>query len=181
MSEQIDGFKDENNKFSQEIFELHETRDQLAVNVNGLQLTTEQLKRDVGELENNLHQFDELKESLQDIVGDNEEIADLVNSVNSMYTNMRDTVLENKRAHILSSYYKCSLGDGQEGMTEDEYQEFLFPLPIKMREQFVSYGDFASIAGDDHIIDLQEFQALVDQLLHDTEHELMGDAIQQSH
>ena len=176
VEEQIEIFKQENNKYEQEIDELRSTKEQLSTEVNKLQETTNALNRDVDNLKSTLGQYDELKESLTEICGDNQELNDLINDVNSMYTNMKNTILSNTRAGILSAYYDCALKDDEEGMNKREYRRFIARLDKKTRSIFQSFGDFERIAGEDGLIDLNEFQQLVNKLLEQQADELLMEA-----
>merc|ERR1739842_245924 len=120
---------------------------------------------DVDNLKATLGQYDELKESLKEICGDNQQLNDLINDVNEMYSSMKQTILSNTRAGILSAYYTAALKDDDEGMTKKEYRRFLSGLDKNTREIFKGFGSFEELAGDDEIIDLDEFQVLVDKLL----------------
>ena len=115
------------------------------------------------------------KESLSEICGDNQELNDLINDVNDMYSNMKNTILSNTRAGILSAYYNAALRDEEEGMSKREYKKFLARLDKKTRTAFIGFGTFEELAGDDLIIDLQEFQKLVDRLLEEQADDLILD------
>jgi len=173
VEEQIELFKQENDKYAQEIDELRTTKDQLAGEVTKLQETTHSLNRDVDNLKATLSQYDELKNSLSEICGDNQQLNDLINDVNDMYNSMKNTILSNTRAGILSAYYDAALKDDEEGMSQREYKRFLARLDKKTREIFKEFGSFEEIAGDDGLIDLNEFQGLVDKLLSEQADELI--------
>eukprot|EP01084_Bolivina_argentea_P319292 553804_1 len=173
VEEQIELFKEENSKYEHEIDELRQSREQLSGEVSKLQETTHSLERDVDNLKETLSQYDELKNSLSEICGDNQELNDLINDVNDMYTNMKNTILSNTRAGILSAYYDAALRDDEEGMSQKEYKRFLARLDKNTRGVFKSFGSFDVISGDDDIIDLDEFQKLVDRLLTEQADELI--------
>eukprot|EP00483_Globobulimina_turgida_P002958 UN02963 len=90
-----------------------------------------------------------------------------------MYDSMKKTILANTRAGILSAYYDAALKDDEEGMNDREYRKFLAHLDKKTRAIFKSFGSFDAISGADQLIDLNEFQGLVDQLLSKQEDELL--------
>merc|ERR1719410_2316015 len=165
VEEQIEVFKGENDKYAAEIDELRQTKTQLAGEVSKLQETTNSMSRDVDNLKATLSQYDELKESLAEICGDNQALNDLINDVNDMYSSMKNTILSNTRAGILSAYYTAALKDDEEGMSKKEYRRFLARLDKKTRDVFKDFGSFEQIAGDDGLIDLNEFQQMVDKLL----------------
>jgi len=165
VQEQIELFKEENEKYGAEIDQLRSTRESLSTQVQKLEETTNAMQRDVDTLKETLGQYDELKNSLQEICGDNQQLNDLINDVNDMYASMKNTILSNTRAGILSAYYNAALMDESEGMSEREYKRFLARLDKKTRGIFQGFGSFESIAGEDSLIDLNEFQQLVDKLL----------------
>ena len=74
-------------------------------------------------------------------------------------------LLFSTRAGILSAYYDAALKDDEEGMSEREYKRFLAKLDKKTRDVFKSFGSFEEVSGSDGLIDLNEFQQLVDKLL----------------
>jgi len=174
VEEQIELFQAENKKYEEEIEKLSHTREQLTDEVTKLEETTNGLKRDVDTLKDTLGQYDQLKNSLQEICGDNQELNDLINDVNDMYSSMKQTILSNTRAGILAAYYSASLRDDEEGMSSKEYRRFKMGLDKETRAVFEGFGTFEEIAGDDEIIDLDEFQALVDKLLEQQGDQLMN-------
>merc|ERR1719361_913559 len=163
----------ENDKYAAEIDELRSTKEQLAGEVGKLQETTSSMSRDVDNLKATLSQYDELKDSLKEICGDNQHLNDLINDVNDMYNSMKNTILSNTRAGILSAYYDGALKDDEEGMSPREYKRFLSRLDKKTRSIFKDFGTFEEIAGADGLIDLNEFQQLVDKLLSQQADELI--------
>ena len=56
------------------------------------------------------------------------------------------------------------LGDDTDGLTEDEYNHFISALPRNFQRRFESMKQsFDEIAGDDGVLDLEEFTKLCDQ------------------
>mmetsp|Transcript_10246 Transcript_10246/g.15514 ORF Transcript_10246/g.15514 Transcript_10246/m.15514 type:complete len:283 (+) Transcript_10246:110-958(+) len=180
VEEQIDVFKEQNEQFQAGIDELKETKDQLKGEVAKLSETTKQLNRDVDSLKQTLGQYDELKNSLQLICGDNQKLNDMINDINNMYGNMKETIIANTRAGILSAYYDAAFRDDDEGMTRKEWKRFLAKLDNKTGELFSNYGSFESIAGDDDVIDKMEFQRMVDDVLTNQADAFLEEAKRQS-
>ena len=55
-------------------------------------------------------------------------------------------------------------GDDQDGLTEDEYNRFIAALPKTFRQRFENMGQtFKEIAGDDGVLDMDEFTELADK------------------
>lgn len=169
IMDQINRFKEENNKYESELGVLRATKDKLAGEVEGLQSTVNELQQDASELENQLDQFEELRKQLEDIAADNEELNRMLEDTNNMFNDMRETVLQNERAHLLNFFYECALKDGDEGMSKREYRRFLGRLSQKQREKFEEQGTFEELAGDDNQIDLREFQGILEKVLSDVD------------
>ena len=53
-------------------------------------------------------------------------------------------------------------GDDKEGLSRDEYDAFINALPQNFQDRF-AHIKFEEIAGDDEILDMDEFVKLADQ------------------
>merc|ERR1712129_477726 len=157
--------KEENAKYEHEIGELTSTRKKLGSEVTELQTTVSDLEHDAQELDKETQEFEGLVEELRNIAGDNEDILALLDNTNKIFNDMRKVVLENERAHLLSTFYECAFRDDDNRMDEEEYRRFLGRLSKRQREKFKKLGDFKSLAGDDDHIDLQEFQDMLEEVL----------------
>merc|ERR1712154_24577 len=165
IQDQIDRLKEENAKYEQEIGELTSTRKRLGNEVNELQTTVHDLEHDAKELDEETKEFEGLVEELRNIAGDNEDILALLDNTNKIFNDMRKVVLENERAHLLSTFYECAFRDDDNRMDENEYKRFLGRLSKRQREKFKDLGSFKDLAGDDNHIDLQEFQTMLEEVL----------------
>merc|ERR1712228_691553 len=110
-------------------------------------------------------EFEGLVDELRNIAGDNQDILALLDNTNKIFNDMRKVVLENERAHLLSTFYECAFRDDDNRMDEDEYKRFLGRLSVRQRDKFKALGDFKTLAGDDDHIDLQEFQDMLEEVL----------------
>lgn len=169
IMDQINRFKAENDKYESELNVLRETKDKLAGEVEGISNTVTELQSDATELEGQMDQFEELRKQLEDIAADNEELNRMLEDTNNMFSDMRETVLQNERAHLLNFFYECALRDGDEGMSKREYKRFLGRLSKSQRAKFEEQGTFEELAGEDEQIDLQEFQAILENVLADVD------------
>jgi len=50
------------------------------------------------------------------------------------------------------------------GLTERTFNEFLQELPVRYQARFRKMGDFKQLAGDDGILDVQEFKTILDKM-----------------
>mmetsp|Transcript_9159 Transcript_9159/g.11454 ORF Transcript_9159/g.11454 Transcript_9159/m.11454 type:complete len:276 (-) Transcript_9159:260-1087(-) len=169
IQDQIDRLKEENTKYQAEIDVLSQTRKKLGNEVNDLQNTVNDLKQNAAELERETQEFKGLITELEKIAGDNEDISNLLDNTNKIFKDMRKVVLENERAHLLSTYYECAFRDEQNKMRKNEYQAFLFRLSRKQRERFQKLGTFEQLAGADGELDLNEFQDILEEVLKDVD------------
>merc|ERR1712032_667191 len=165
IQDQIDRLKEENAKYEHEIGELTTTRKKLGSEVDELQTTVHDLEHDAKELDEETKEFEGLVEELRNIAGDNQDILALLDNTNKIFNDMRKVVLENERAHLLSTFYECAFRDDDNRMDKREYERFLGRLSKKQREKFKELGTFEELAGDDNHIDLQEFQDMLEEVL----------------
>jgi len=165
IQDQIDRLKEENAKYEHEIGELTTTRKRLGNEVNELQTTVHDLEHDAKELDEETKEFEGLVEELRNIAGDNQDILALLDNTNKIFNDMRKVVLENERAHLLSTFYECAFRDDDNRMDKQEYNRFLGRLSRRQREKFKELGTFEELAGDDNHIDLQEFQDMLEEVL----------------
>jgi len=175
IQDQIDRLKEENEKYQHEIDKLQETRKKLALEVSELQNVVHSLQQNASELSEQAKQFDGLLQDLKKIAGDNADLNNIINQTNNIFNDMRKTVLENERAHLLSTYYECAFRDDNNGMDENEYKRFLGRLSADQRKKFEAEGTFKQIAGDDDQIDIHEFQALLEHVLKDIDEVLKSE------
>jgi len=165
IQDQIDRLKEENAKYEHEINELTNTRKRLGNEVTELQTTVHDLEHDAKELDEETKEFEGLVEELRNIAGDNQDILALLDNTNKIFNDMRKVVLENERAHLLSTFYECAFRDDDNRMDKQEYNRFLGRLSRRQREKFKELGTFEELAGDDNHIDLQEFQDMLEEVL----------------
>ena len=67
--------------------------------------------------------------------------------------------------HLHVIYYEVCIRDGEAGLSKEEYNRFLGRLNRNTKQIFKEEGTFEEIAGEDHIIDLVEFEELLDKVI----------------
>jgi len=170
VTEHIDRLKNENNIYESEIEDLSGTRQKLEGEVKKLHEEVALLQNDASELAKQSEEFADLRKELEDIAGDNADLMELINKTNSIFNDMRATVLENERAYLLNKFYECAFMRDDDGkMNKMEYTRFLARLTEEQREKFKQLGDFEQLAGDDQLIDLDEFQGIIERVLKDVD------------
>merc|ERR1712013_687131 len=177
ITETIGVMKRENDKFGYEIDQLRDTRNDLKSTTKGIFYEVGKLQQDSKELDESLQQFDQLRKDLAEIAEKNEGIGYLVDDINGQMDAMTEVISNNERASLLSIYYEVSTRDREEGLSESEYDRFLGRLNLKTKKYFEECGTFHDIAGDDDIIDLREFEALLDEVIGKQEQEFIKEHI----
>jgi len=179
VSEHIDRLKHENEQYEGELKELSQTRVELGNEVSKLRAEVEHLQGDANELAKQAEEFNDLRKELEKIAGDNQDLFDVINKTNSIFDDMRQTVLENERAYLLNCFYTAAFSRDDDGkMNSQEYKKFLARLLPEQRKKFEDLGSFEQLAGEDQLIDLDEFQQMLEKILKDVD-ELLKDQVRQ--
>jgi len=140
----------------------------------------EKVKNESKELNAQYEQFEELRKSLAGITKENEQVLELVETVNSICDETRMIIKQNQRAQLLSIYYDLVSTDGAEGgetgeqrlaMTERDYKrKFLGRLDLEMRDRLESLGGFSRVDRDgDGTIDKDEMLGMINEILDTTQ------------
>ena len=119
--------------------------------------------------------FDEIRRSLTLIYDEDKDISLMLDAVNDIFRETKETMIRNKKAALLAMYYDVQFRDGELGLSKKEYRRLLGRMSKSDAAFFEELGDFESLAGDDGIIDLVEFQELIERLINATQHEMTID------
>merc|ERR1719233_2184127 len=117
------------------------------------------------EYKKNIAKFSEIDNKLKTLGDDN--IAGL-ETLREMSTtvigSLKKELIQHERDILRTAHQSFELsGDAEEGMNKEEYERFLAALPEEFRLRFQNMGKtFEEIAGDDGVIDLDEFTKLCD-------------------
>lgn len=156
---------DRNGKFEYNIDNLKSSRVDLKRHAKGVYFEVTKLRQDAKELDVTLQQYDSLRKDLESIAEQNEDVAKLVDDVNNCFDGMVDVISNNERASLFSIYYEVCTRDGEAGLSKEEYKRFLGRLNDNTKQLFKDEGSFEAIAGEDNIIDLMEFEDLLDRVI----------------
>jgi len=165
IQEQIEKLKKQNEIFKNSIEQLKQTREKLKGYVDELNESVKNLQTDANKLSEQTKEFEPLIEELKKVAGNDTKIQDIINETNQIFNDMRRTVLENERAHLLSTYYDCAFRDSDNTMSKKEYKKFRMRLTTQQRKRFDKQGTFEELAGEDNEIDLKEFQNILNRVL----------------
>ena len=152
---------------------LKQERERIAEQVAGMESDVDALKANVNNLNEQIAKFDDLKGALEKIAGESEDISHLLESVNSTFGETRKAILLSKQAALWQSYYSC-LFNQETGLNEDAFEELTDILSKHELEHLRELGDFNQLAGDDGIIDVEEFGEIIEKMLAGMEEELLS-------
>ena len=140
--------------------------------VNTLKGRIKVLNGDVLDLETQLEHFDRLKREMRESIDvldrdigtgntDVDNAEHYLDELNELIVEMKQIFIENEKAYLYELYYTMEYRDNEKGLNKREYERLLQRLPEKSRKLLVNNQTFEDIAGDDNVIDLQEFQQFV--------------------
>ena len=157
-------FKKENAMLKQEVNRLSRAQQELGATHDRLKETTKQYAE-------NIEKFKNLDEKLSKLADDN--IAGL-EKLQEMSREVQDSIqkelVQHERDILMRVQESMEFGDDQEGLSHDEFKKFINALPQEFQDRFNAMDKtgnndfgFSQIAGDDGIIDMDEFTQLCDQ------------------
>eukprot|EP01084_Bolivina_argentea_P282551 483674_1 len=158
MSNLNRNFRAENAALKQEVDKLSRAREQLSGVESGLKESNRKLKE-------NVEKFRKLDENLKKLADSNiEGLEKLQKSSEQVMKTMQESLIRHEKEILNKVYDHLEWKDDKDGLTKDEFTEFLNALPQSYRERFKEHGEtFEDLAGDDGILDYTEFTDLVDK------------------
>ena len=144
-----------------------------------LTAVSHRLQQTTKSYEENVHKFKELDAKLSKLGDDN--IAGL-EKLQEMSREVQDSIqkelVQHERDILMRVQESMEFSDDKEGLSAEEYKRFINALPKSFQDRFnamdkVGNGDygFAEVAGEDGVIDMDEFTQLCDQFaLQNAEH-----------
>ncbi|ETO05758.1 hypothetical protein RFI_31639 [Reticulomyxa filosa] len=109
IQDQIDKLKEQNNEYKSNIDDLKQSKDELKKQVEEMNSTVSNMEKDASLLEEQTKQFEPLLNDLKSIAKDNEDVASILDQTNNIFHDMRNSILQNERAHLLSTFYECAV------------------------------------------------------------------------
>lgn len=166
MGEYVNHFKDQNDEYEIENGKLKKTNEKLKSEVDRIEMSITELTKSTEQLKQRLQEFEGIRQHLSGICDENQDVHDLVDSLNEDIGALRLTVIHNEKTALLFGFYQqCYRGEQDRGLNRQEYKRFLSGFGVEQRGYFTEKGTFDKLAGDDGIIDMKEFQALVDEII----------------
>eukprot|EP01084_Bolivina_argentea_P057785 105549_1 len=165
LKEQVDRFsknnrrmKSENSAIRTEVSKLSKAQQELSA-VHG------RLEETNRAYQSNIEKFKNLDERLSKLAADNisglEKLQEMSKTVQDSITK---ELVQHERDIVFRVQESMEIGDDQDGLSEDEFNRFIAALPLSFRQRFENMAEsWSDIAGDDGVLDMEEFTALADK------------------
>merc|ERR1719427_286029 len=133
-----------------------------------LTATHDALTETTDEYKANISKFKQLDEKLNSLADDSiEGLGALKEMSKTVQESIQKELVQHEREILLSVQEAMELRDDQEGLTENEFNQFVNALPANFQERFSTMSErgksFKEMAGDDGVLDLDEFSEICDE------------------
>eukprot|EP01083_Nonionella_stella_P216855 779026_1 len=151
-------FRAENAALQQEVDKLSRAREQLSSVEAGLKESNRKLKE-------NVEKFKKLDENLKKLADSNiEGLEKLQKSSEQVMKTMQESLIRHEKEILNKVFDHLEFGDDQEGLTKQEFERFWAQMPNSYVQRWKKTGrTFEDIAGDDGVLDYQEFTEMCDR------------------
>eukprot|EP01084_Bolivina_argentea_P126131 223394_1 len=165
LKEQVDKFSRNNRAFKQENAAIKMEVDKLGKAREQLGATADQLKETTQGYKENIAKFKVIDEKLGKLADDNieglEKLQQMTKTVND---SIEKELIQHQRDILMRVQESMEITDDTDGLTEDEYNQFIGALPVTFQNRFTEMDrSFADMAGADGKIDMDEFTEICDQ------------------
>merc|ERR1712154_532040 len=165
LKEQVDKFAKNNARFKRENAAIKQEVNKLSKAQQELGATADRLKETTTSYQENISKFKALDDKLGKLADDN--IAGL-EKLQEMSKTVQDSIqkelIQHQRDILMRVQETMEFGDDTDGLNEDEYNRFIAYLPIGFQNRFKEMeAEFVDIAGDDGVLDLDEFTKICDE------------------
>lgn len=81
-----------------------------------------------------------------------------------MHHKWEKELLSNQRSIFATVFEEMEFKEDQEGMNEEEYEQFLAALPPSYRDHLRKKASFNTLSGRDGVLDIDEFTKILDEM-----------------
>jgi len=137
-----------------------------------IHFSVNKLKSISKDLDEQYQNFESLRKELEEICKENETLKEKLDAVNEICNDLLVAIKKNEKAHLLSIYYHLCTNRHQDHLTKKDYKQFLGRLNKATREEIEKQGGFQAMdKNNDGLVDVHEFQDLINTVLEITEEE----------
>eukprot|EP01084_Bolivina_argentea_P100358 180208_1 len=163
LKKEVDDYSSNNKKFSQEnhaltaeVNRFSKAKDELAVTETRIRSAIERQKVSLGK-------FRELNVNLEATGKKNLELlGDLNKMADKMETKWKEELIKKERKILHVCFDRFDWKKGTDGISADQFTAFKQTLPMEYQYRLTRAGSWGTIAGDDGILQLEEFIEVLD-------------------
>ena len=130
--------------------------------------TRRRIKDAIKKQEENLDKFRVLNDNIQasgkETVG---MLGDLNKMADKMETKWKEELVKKERKILTMCFDQFAFSDGNDGITNKQFLAFKHTLPMRYQERLTRLGHWGDIAGDDGIMQVNEFRKVLDAFTED--------------
>jgi len=168
LKRNVEALAKSNRAFKSENAEMQRQVDKLLKAQQELSATQDQLNQTTAEYQANIQKFKALDDKLNSLADDS--IAGL-GALKEMSQHVQESInkemVQHNRNILQTTYESVEIRDDQDGLSEAEFNQFVTALPANFQERFSTMSEqgksFKEMAGDDGILDMDEFTELCDE------------------
>eukprot|EP01083_Nonionella_stella_P239788 838914_1 len=168
LKKEVDVYSNNNIKFQAENTLLTKEVNRFSSAKDELKDTRGRIRDAIKRQEVNLKKFRQLNVNLEATGKQNLELLGNLNSMASrMETKWKDQLFSKERKILHVCFDRFDWENNLDGITRKQFTEFKLTLPMEYQLRLTRAGDWKTIAGDDGILQLDEFVELLDNFAQD--------------
>jgi len=164
LKKEVDQYSENNKKFGKENALLHGQVNRLSSAKNELKDTSTRIREAIARQEVSLGKFRQLNTNLEATGKKNLELlTDLNSMADKMEKKWKQELVKKERKILDVCFDRFEWEDGADGISREQFTQFKLTLPMEYQLRLTRAGDWKTIAGDDGILQLDEFIDLLDK------------------
>jgi len=168
LKKEVDVYSTNNKKFAEENGLLSAEVSRFSTAKDELKDTRTRISEAIKRQEVNLGKFRLLNQNLQATGKQNLEILGNINEMaQKMENKWREELIKKERKILHVCFDRFEWEDDADGITREQFTQFKLTLPMEYQLRLTRAGDWQQIAGDDGILQLDEFIELLDNFAED--------------
>jgi len=168
LKKEVDVYSTNNKKFAEENSLLSKEVNRFSQAKDELKDTSSRIKEAIKRQEISLAKFRQLNINLEATGKKNLEIlGDLNKMADKMEDKWKEELIKKERKILHVCFDRFEWEDGADGISRHQFTQFKSTLPLEYQLRLTKTGDWKQIAGDDGILQLDEFIDLLDNFAED--------------
>jgi len=165
LKEEVDKMDKLNQSFRAENAQIRQEVDKLSRASENLTNVEVKLKESNQKLKANLEKFRELDKNLKQLSGSNiEGLEKLQTSCEAVMNRWKESLIKHEKTLLNKVFDEFEMNDSKPDMSKEEFIQFINALPPSYQDRWTNMNTtFEELAGDDNIMQYEEFRNLVDR------------------